>query len=52
MQNTPEFRLGAIWALRQIIKKLPLSGKTCDCSADVVFYVDKIMLSLRKGEVK
>ena len=40
------FQLGAIWALTQITKKLPLTSD--EPSADLMYYMDKIREKLKK----
>lgn len=44
MKN-PDFKIGANWTLRKIVKKLPLGGcqcGRCDCSADMVYIISEI----------
>lgn len=44
----------AYWVLRQIRKHLPLGGfcstRTCECSADIVYYLNQIEEKLRNNK--
>lgn len=44
MKKSPEFKLGAIWALKRIRNLLPFRGD--EPNADMVYYLQKIAKEL------
>ena len=43
----------AKWVIKKIYDKLPFcSGRTCDCSADLVYYLEQIEKELENGKNK